>query len=79
MIKKEWRYLPAAFCEMGLFNLVTETTAATLNSFLQHYNTNSALVTTLSVTLENLLLKLGVQGCPLHYNYNTWGGLATNS
>ena len=60
-IKKEWRYLSAAFCGMGLYNLVTETTSATLNSFLQHYNTDSALGITLSATLENLQLKLGVQ------------------
>ena len=59
-IKKEWRYLPAAFCGMGLFNLVTETTLATLNSFLKNYNTNLALGITLSATLENLQLKLGV-------------------
>ena len=64
---------------MGLHNIVTETASATLNSFLQHYNTNSALGITLSVTLENLQLKLGVQGCPLHYDYNTWSVLATES
>ena len=67
-IKKEWRYLPAVFCGMGLYDLVIETTSATLNSFLQHYNTNSALGITLSATLENLQLELGVQGCPLHYD-----------
>ena len=61
---------------MGLFNLITETTAATLNSFLQHYNTDLALGITLSVTLENLQLELRVQGYPLHYKYDTWGGLA---
>ena len=78
-IKEEWRYLPAAFCGMGLHNLVTETASATLNSFLQHYNTDSALGITLSTTLENLQLKLGVQGCPLHYDYDTWSILATDS
>ena len=70
-MKKEWRYLPAAFCGMGLHNLVIETASATLNSFLQHYNTDLALGITLSVTLENLQLELGVQGCPLHYDYDT--------
>ena len=35
-IKNEWRYLPVAFCGMGLFDLRTETTATTLNKFLQH-------------------------------------------
>ena len=56
---------------MGLFNFVTETTAATLNSFLQHYTTDSALSITLSATLENLQLELVVKGFPLHYNYDT--------
>ena len=42
-IKKEWRYLLAAFCGMGLYNLTTEITPANVNSFLQHYNTDSAL------------------------------------
>ena len=78
-IKTEWRYLPAAFCGMGLYNLVTKTTAANLNSFLQHYNTNSALGTTIQATLENLQLELGVRGFPLHYDYDIWSVLATNS
>ena len=64
---------------MGLYNIVTETAAANLNSFLQHYNTDLALGITLSTTLENLQMELGIRGCPLHYNYTTWSGLATNS
>ena len=64
---------------MGLYNLVTDTTAANLNSFLQHYNINSALGITIQATLENLQLELGVKGCPLHSDYDTWNGLATNS
>ena len=63
----------------GLNNLVTETTAANINSFLQHYDIDSALGITLSATLGNLQLELGVRGCPPHYDYNTWSRLATNS
>ena len=44
----EWRYLPAAFSGMGLYNLMTETTAANLNVFLQYYNTDSALGITIN-------------------------------
>ena len=64
---------------MGLFDLTTETTAATINSLLQHYGTDSPVGITLQATLENLQLELGVSGCPLHYDYNTWAHLATNS
>ena len=64
---------------MGLYNLVTETTAENLNSFLQHYNTDSALGITFSTTLENLQLEIGVRGCPLHYDYDTWSRIATSS
>ena len=78
-IKTEWRYPPAAFYGMGLYNLVTETTAANLNSFLQHYSTDSVLAITLSTTLEDLQLELGGRKCPLHYDYDTWSGLTTNS
>ena len=42
-VKTKWRCLPVAFCGMALFDLVTEIMAATLNSFLQHYNTDSAV------------------------------------
>ena len=78
-IKKEWRYLPACFGGIGLYNLVTETTAATLNSFMQHYNTETALGITLTATLEELQIELGVQGCPLTYDYEIWGHLAEHS
>ena len=53
-IKKEWRYLPSAFCGMGLYDITTETTAATINSFLQHYNMPTLLGVTLQTYLENL-------------------------
>ena len=64
---------------MGLYNLVTETTAANLNSFSQHHNTNFELGITLQAALENLQLELRVTGCPPHYDYDNWSGLATNS
>ena len=78
-IKKEWRYLPPTFSGMGLFDLTTETTAATINAFLQHYGTDSPVGVTLQATLENLQIELGVRGCPLDYDFETWGHLATNS
>ena len=78
-IKKEWRYLPAAFCGMGLFDLTTKTTEANLNTFLQHYNTDSAVGITLIMTLENLQLEPRVTKFPLLHNYDTWSGLTTNS
>ena len=34
---------------------------------------------TLTTTLENLQLELGVRKCPLLYDYITWSGLATGS
>ena len=45
---------------MGLFDLTTETASATLNYFLQHYNTDMALGVTLAAALEDLQLELGV-------------------
>ena len=78
-IKKEWRYLPAGFGGMGLEDLTAETAAATINSFLQHYQMDSAIGVTLTAALENLQLELGVRDCPLHYDYKIWGPLATDS
>ena len=78
-ITKEWRYLPAAFCGMGLFDLPTETTITTLNSFLQHYGTDSSLGVTLQASLENLQMELGVVDCPFDYDNDTWHHLATES
>ena len=78
-IAKEWRYLPAAFCGMGLFDLTTETTIATLNSFLQHYGTSSSFGITLLASMEHLQMELGVQECPFNYEYDTWQHLATDS
>ena len=78
-IKKEWRYLPAAFCGMGLYDITTETTAATINSFLQHYNMPTSLGVTLQANLENLQIELGVPDNPLMYEFSIWGALATYS
>jgi len=64
---------------MGLYDLPTETTIATLNSFLQHYGTGSSLGVTLQASLENLQMELGVANCPFDYDYDTWHHLATES
>ena len=78
-IRKEWQYLPPTFSRMGLFDLTTETTAATINSLLQHYGTDSPVGITLQATMENLQIELGVSGCPLNYDYTIWAHLVTNS
>ncbi len=54
---------------MGLNDSTIKTIIAKTNVLLQHYGTNYALGVTLQATLENLQLKLGVQGCPLEYNF----------
>ena len=77
--KKEWRYLPSAFCGMGLYNIATKTIAATINSFLQHYNMSTSIGVTLQACLENLQLELGVPDNPLLYNFSIWSVLATDS
>ena len=64
---------------MRLFDLTTETTIATLNSFLQHFSTSSSLGITLLASMEHLQMELGVQECPFNYDYNTWQHLATDS
>ena len=78
-ITREWRCLPASFGGMELFDLTTETTAATLNSFLQHYGSNTNIGITLLAALEYLQLEIGVDDCPFHYDFDTWGHLATDS
>ena len=78
-ITKEWRYLPATFGGIELFDLTTETTAANLSMFLQHYDTKSALGITLKAAMEHLQLELGVPDCPLQYDFEVWGHLATDS
>ena len=64
---------------IGFNNLTLETLAATLNLHLQHNNTRIALGITLTTTLENLQLQLGVRKFTPLYNYDTWSGIATDS
>ncbi|KAL7459566.1 hypothetical protein ACHAWC_011573 [Mediolabrus comicus] len=78
-IKKEWRYLPPSLGGMGLFDLPIETAAATISSFLQHYETNSALGHNLKAAMEHLQVEIGVSDCPFNYDYSVWGILATES
>ena len=85
-ITKEWRYLPAAFGGMGLYDLTVETTAATLASFLQHYDDKpnpdipeQHLSFTINVAMRHLRIELGVPDCPFQYDFSTWGHLATDS
>ena len=66
---------------MGLFGLSTETIAATLDLFLQRYNINmnTAIRITLTTSLENLQIELGIPNNSLKYNFEIWGSLATHS
>ena len=63
---------------MGLYNIATKPTAATINSFLQHYNMSTSIGATLQACLENLQLELGVPDNPLMYNFSIWGALVTD-
>ena len=56
---------------------MTETTAATVNAFLQHYDSPTPLGGFLRHSLEHLQLELGVPDCPLLYDFTVWGDLAT--
>ncbi len=78
-IKNEWRYLPAAFCKMGLNDITIKTATKTTNVFLQNFGMDSALGIMLQATPENLQLELGVLGCPLDYDFQKWCSLATDS
>ena len=79
-IKTPVRYIPSYFGGMGLFSITTETTSATINSFLQHYGTETPLGITLHAALvEYLQVEIGVRGCPLTYDFGIWGELATDS
>ena len=73
-VKKELKYIPAAYGGLGLCNLTCETAGATLNSLLQHYGTETALGIYLMAMLENIQVELGVQHCPLQYDFKKWGG-----
>ena len=46
---------------------------------MQHYDTTTALGTTLAAAIEHLQVKIGVTGCPLSYNYKKYSCLATNT
>ena len=78
-IPKQLRYLPRQYCGMELLNLpMMETTAAQVNCLLQHYGTDSELGHTMTAAMEHLQLEIGVEGCPLSYNFQKYGCLATN-
>ncbi len=64
---------------MGMNDLIVKMALATANVFLQHYGSNSTFEVTLHAMLENLQLELGVQGYPLEYNFDQWGGMAMDS
>ena len=63
----------------GLNNLKIKATAASLNAFLQHYETDTSIGIYLTASIENLQLEMGVAGWPFDYNYETWHELATDS
>ena len=57
-IPKQLRYLPHHYCSMELLNLPMETTAAQINSLLQHYGTDTALGHTMTAAMEHLQLEI---------------------
>ena len=72
------RYMPQVYCGMELHSLPVETTVAQINCLLQHYDTTTALGTTLTAAIEYLQVEIGVTGCPLLYDYNKYSCLATD-
>ena len=64
---------------MGLYDITTKTTVATINSFPQHYTMPTSIGVTLQATLENLQLELGFPDNPLLYDFSIWGVLTTDS
>ena len=76
-IKAGWRHLHSSFGGIGLRKLLTETTIARLNLFLQHYNTPSTLGKKLTISLECLQLEAGLSSCPLLEPYHPLGPLTT--
>ena len=78
-ITREWRYLPATFGGMELFELPIETTAATISSFLQHYSTGSQIDIALTAAMQYLQLEIGVDRCPFEMDFTVWGPLATDT
>ena len=73
------RYMLPYLGGIGLFDLTTETTSATLNSLLQHYGTKTPIGITLKATLQNMQMEMGVTGCPLTYDFKKWGKLTTDT
>ena len=53
-ITKALRYMPSYLGGIGLFDLTTEVTGATLNSLLQHYGTKSPIDIVMKATLQNM-------------------------
>ena len=78
-INTPWRYLPHCYGGMELHSLPIEMTAASINSFLQHYGTKTNLGLYLTASIENLQLELGVSRYPFEYDYDTWNEPATDS
>ena len=77
--KKELRHISAAYEGLGLYDFTCKTAGATLNSLLQDYGIETPLGIYLMTTLENLQVELGVQYCPLQYDFKKWGELSTHS
>ena len=73
------RYLPHCYRGIELNSLRIKTTAAAINSFLQHHGTKTSLSLYLTASIENLQLELGVSRCLFEYDYYTWNKLATDS
>ena len=78
-INTQWRNLPHCYGGMELCSLPIKTTAASINSFLQHYGTKTNLGLYLTALIENLQHELGVSRCQFEYGYDTRNGLATDS
>ena len=70
------RYMPHYYCDMELHSLPVETILAQNNCLTQHYDTTTALGTTLTGAIEHMHVEIGVTGCPLLYDYNKYGCLA---
>ena len=76
-IRAEWRHLHSTFGGIGPRKLLTETTIACINLFLQHCQTPSTLGTKLQNALEALQLEAGTNICPLLMPFQMMGLLTT--
>ena len=73
-ITKAWRTLPTCFFGVGMLDLAMEVTIARINSFVQHFSTDSSITcVTLMTSMEYLQLELGCNTCPLSESYETFG------